>query len=138
MQSGIQEWREDLALYEDLKRAAERQLERIEAGDMEGFQDASNHREGIQTRISALEEQIGRTVRRRANSGRDTGLQEIHDRIRAVALEIQEMDRRSLSLAKAMQDRVAQGLDQLKKRRNGVRGYGTKGPRPPKFVDQQG
>jgi len=138
MEAGIQEWREDLALYEDLKRAAERQLERIEAGDMEGFQNASSHREGIQARISALEERIGRTVRLRANSEMDAGRQEIRDRIRVVALEIQETDRRSLSVAKAMQVRVAQGLDQLKKGRNGVRGYGMKGPGPPKFVDQQG
>ncbi len=138
MESGVQEWREDLGLYEDLRRAAERQLERIEAGDMEGFQDASNLREGVQARISALEARIGRTGPRGAISGKSDGFQEIRDRIRAVALEIQETDRRSLSVVKARQDRVAQGLDQLKKGRKGVRGYGRKGPRPPKFVDQQG
>jgi hypothetical protein len=139
MESGILKgMQEKLALYEELKQTAKEQFECIEAVDMDGFDAASNRRNRVQKRISALEERMARTRGQAPDQGMDPGVREIRDRIRALALEIQETDRTSSAQAEEVRGRTAYVLDQLKKGQKGVHGYAARAPRSPKFVDRQG
>jgi len=140
MDRDILEWlNQELALYEDLKQRAGEQLERIEAGDVPGFREASKRREEIQERISAVEARIGPELKRVPDQGLASRAREIRGRIRAVALETQETDRATSAAAQDRRARAAERMGRLKKGRRGVRGYvATRAPRSPKFLDRQG
>ena len=129
---------EQLAGYEELARIAGEQLARILEEDTQGFDRAAARREGLQKRIAACEERIGRVLQSSPGLAARVEVLDVRKKIKRLASDIRKTDGQAFARVEEMRDEAARRLDRFKRGRKGLKGYGRGSRSAPRFVDRKG
>ena len=111
---------------------------RLQEDDAKGFRSAAGKRASIQRRISRLDDNIKKALKKNSSLVSLPQVRDSKEGIEKIVKEIFEIDLQAVSLAGKIRDESAVELNRLKKGRDGVKGYISHPKSGPRFIDQKG
>ena len=129
---------ENLRSYQLMLRLAEETHAEILRGDGASFAENIAKRQQINSEISARDQIIEEARPRLTNTPIDEKITNVVKHSAATIAEIQEVDRKTLSLILEEREHLREGLARIRQGRKAAIGYGRRATHPPKFLDRRG